>query len=237
VTSWEEGESVLLRIDPATAEVVAGIRLGWNASNVEFGYESVWVTVTVDAAPPAGEVLRIDPATNEVVARIAVGGGWPRDVVVGEGSVWVYGPSRLSGDGWEASSLWRIDPVTNELTATVLDQNGFLGAGGFLPDNVAVGGGWLWAANDPGKGLRIDPMTGTFTVFELAEGGFAWPFLTYEGHVFFGLGTVRILDMETLEVVGSVALESQVADAALDPATGTLWIANYEGSLTRVDLH
>lgn len=240
VLSRLAADAAVLRIDPSTTEVEATIPVGLNPSNVVVAEGAVWVTVTTTTPTlrPSGEVVRIDPATNEVVARIPVSDGWPRDVVVGEGSVWAYGHSGYSPEhGWEASSLWRIDPLTNELAATVLDQTGFLGDGGYLPDNVAVGDGWVWAASDRGKGLRIDPTTGTFTVFELAEGGFAWPFLAHEDHVFFGLGTVRILEMETLEGVGSIALDSQVADAALDPAMGTLWIANYEGTVTRIDLH
>jgi Tol biopolymer transport system component len=234
-TSWEGGESVLLRIDPATTEVDATIPLGSNASNVEVGFDGVWVTVTTEGDGPAGEVLRIDPVSNEIVARISIDGGWPRDVVVGEGSVWVYGHSKLEEHGWVASSLWRIDPVTNELMGTVLEQNGFLGDGSYLPDDVSVAEGWVWAADDRGNGLRIDPATGASSTFEV-HGGFAWPFLAYEGHIFFGLEPVRILDTGTLEVVASVALDSQVADAVLDPATGTLWIANYERSVTRIDL-
>ena len=237
MTSWQGGEGVLLRIDPATTEVDATIPLGSNASNVAFGFDAVWVTISSDRAGPAGDVLRIDPESNEIVARISIDGGWSREFVVGEGSVWVYGHSKLAEHGWVASSLWRIDPLTNEVVATVLDQTGFLGDGSYLPDNVAVGGGWLWAASNRGKGLRIDPTTGAFTTFEPPDGGFAWPFLAYEGNIFFGLDPVRILDTDTLEVVASVALDSQVADAVLDPATGTLWIANYEHSVTRIDLN
>jgi TolB protein len=237
VAASRDGTGVILRIDPATHDVVATIPVGSYLSDVGFGFDAVWVTRHSDGDPVAGEVVRIDPATNEVVARIQVSDGWTRDVVMGEGSVWVYGHSRHTGDVWEASSLWRIDPLTNRLAAAVLDQTGFLGDGSYLPDNVAVGGGWLWAASDRAKGLRIEPTTGTFTTFELAEGGFAWPFLAHEGHVFFGLEPVRILEMETLEVVGSIDLESQVADVALDPVSGTLWVANYEGTVTRIDLH
>jgi Tol biopolymer transport system component len=240
VTSWDGQQSVLLRVDRATAEVTDNIPLGWNADDVAFGFDAVWVTVTTSEASPSGEVLRIDPETNEVVARIPVDTGWPRDVVVGEGHVWAYGHSKLGEDGWQASSLWRIDPSSNQLV-TVLDQNGFLGDGGFLPNNVAVGEGWVWAASDSGNGVRIDAASGGLTSFRVGDdpnspNGFGWPYAVYRGHVLFGLGAVRVLDTETLEVVAMVDLESQVADAALDAATGTLWIANYEGTVTRIDL-
>lgn len=146
----------------------------------------------------------------------------------------MYGHSRLREHGWEASSLWRIDPLTNEL-ATVLDQQGFLGDGGALPDNLAAGEGVVWAADDKGNGVRIDPATGAVNTFEV-EDGFSWPFLAYDGKVFFGLHAVKILDTRTLEVVGSIDLNSSVVDAAVDASTGSLWITNYEDSITRIDL-
>ena len=241
VTSWDGSESVLLRVDPSTTEIVASIPLGGNADDLAVGFGAIWVTVTTDENPPTGGVLRVDPVSNEVVARIPVSTGWPRDVVIGEGSVWAYGHSKLEEHGWVASSLWRIDPTSNEIVATVLDQNGFLGDGGFLPDNVAVGEGWVWAADDRGNGVRIDPVAGESTTFRLVDdrgtpNGFAWPFLAYQGHVFFGLGTIKVLDTEMFEVVESIPLKSQVADSALDPEMGTLWIANYEDTVTRIDL-
>jgi dipeptidyl aminopeptidase/acylaminoacyl peptidase len=234
---WVSSSDEVLRIDPVTGDVVAAAGTGAQPlSGITYGFDSIWVAASSARDGPSDQVLRIDPISNEVVARIPVEGGEARDVVVGEGSVWVYGHSRLSGDTWEASSLWRIDPATNEVVATVLDQNGFLGAGSFLPDNVAAGQGWIWAADDRRDGVKIDPSTGALTTFRV-PGGFDWPYAVYAGHVFFGLGTVRVLDTETFEVVASVPLESPVADVSLDPAAGTLWIANYEGTVTRIDLH
>jgi dipeptidyl aminopeptidase/acylaminoacyl peptidase len=245
VTSRVEDDGAVLRLDPSTGQVVASVMIGDNASDLAVDDEAVWATTntTMLGFETSGEVVRIDPATNEVVARITINGGWPRDVVVGEGSVWVYGHSDYTtARGWQASSLWQIDPTTNQLVATVLDDRGFLGDGGYLPDNVAVGEGWVWAADHSGDGVRIDPETGALTTFQptdegLAPNGFAWPYAVYAGHVFFGLGSIEALDTETLQVVASIPLESQVADAALDPVTGTLWIANYEGAVTRIDLH
>ena len=234
VTSSQGGDGVVVRVDPGTGEVVTTIPVGPGLSNVEFGFGAVWVTLNFGGDPPAGEVVRIDPDANEIVARAPVNGGWPRDIAIGEGSVWVYGHSRLTGRGWDASSLWRIDPLTNEL-ATVLDQQGFLGDGGALPDNLAAGEGVVWAADDEGNGVRIDPATGAVNTFEV-EDGFSWPFLAYGGKVFFGLHAVKILDTRTLEVVGSIDLNSSVVDAALDASTGSLWITNYEDSITRIDL-
>ena len=244
VTSRVGDDGAVLRVDLSTGQVVASVMIGDHPSDLAVDDEAVWATTntTMSGFETSGKVVRIDPATNAVVARVTINGGWPRDVVVGEGSVWVYGHSDYTtARGWQASSLWQIDPTTNQLVATVLDDRGFLGDGGYFPDNVAVGEGWVWAADESGDGVRIDPGTAALTTFQptdegLAPNGFAWPYAVYAGHVFFGLGSIEVLDTETLEVVASIPLESQVADAALDPDTGTLWIANYEGTVTRIDL-
>jgi Tol biopolymer transport system component len=226
----------VLRLDLSTGEIAATIPVGDQLSNIAVGQGTVWVTRTTEGTPPSGEVVRIDSATNQIVDRIPVSGGWPRDVVIGDGSVWVYGHSRLAEDGWEASSLWRIDPRSSEAFVLV-DKEGFLGDGAALPDNVAVGEGDVWAAaaDQRGTGLRIDAATGTVARFEV-DGGFGWPFLVEAGRVWFGRDTIRLLDMETLEVVDVVDAEIESIDAAFDPSTATLWVANYDGSITRIDL-
>jgi DNA-binding beta-propeller fold protein YncE len=236
VLSWVAREGAVLRTDSSTNEIAATIPVGDQLSNIAIGEGAVWVTRSTDGDPPSGEVVRIDPTTNEIVDRIPVSGGWPRDLVIGEGSVWAYGHSRLAEHGWEASSLWRIDPFTNE-AVVVLDQDGFLGDGSALPDNVAVGDGHVWAAaaDERGTGLRIDPATGEVGRFEV-EGGFAWPFLVESGRVWFGRDEIRLLDTETLEVVDVVDAEIESIDAAFDPSTASLWVANYDGTITRIDL-
>lgn len=234
VLSRAASDGAILRIDPSTDEITATIPLGDQLSNVAIGDGAVWVTRATDENPPSGEVIRIDPTTNEIVARIPIPGGWPRDLVVGEEMIWAYGHSLYRDNVWEASSLWRIDPVTNE-PFVVVDREVFLGDGADLPDNLAVGGGYVWASDDSGRGLRIDAASGDISRFEV-EGGFAWPFLVENGRVWFGRDEIRILDAETLVVVGGVNVETQSVDAAFDTSTASLWVANYDGTLTRIDV-
>jgi WD40 repeat protein len=236
VLSRTASEGAILRIEPSTNGIDATIPIGDELSNIAIGQGAVWVTRATGGNPPTGEVVRIDPTTNEIVARIPVSGGWPRDLVVGQGSVWAYGHSRLLDHGWDASSLWRIDPVTNE-AIVVVDQVGFLGDGAELPDNVAIGDGYVWvaAADQEGHGLRIDPATGEETRFTV-EGGFAWPFMIEAGRVWFGRDEIRLLDTETLEAVDVVDAEIESIDTAFDPSTASLWVANYDGTITRIDL-
>jgi len=226
----------ILRINPSTSEIAATIPVGDQLSNIAVGEGAVWVTRTTDGGTPSGEVVRIDPTTNEIVNRIPISGGWPRDLVIGDGWVWAYGHSRLAEHGWKASSLWRIDPISNE-AFVVVDQDGFLGDGSALPDNVAVGDGYVWAAaaDKRGTGLRIDAASGEVARFEV-EGGFGWPFLVKAHRVWFGRDRIRLLDTETLEVVGVVDAEIENIDAAFDSSTASLWVANYDGTITRIDL-
>lgn len=234
-TSYQGRDGVIKRIDPSSGQVVATIPVGRHPSDVEVGLDAVWVTLNLPSREPAGEVVRIDPTTNAVVARVPVDKGWPRDIVIGEGAVWVYGHSKRSEGAWVASSLWRIDPVLNRLDGAVLDRNGFLGDGGYLPNNLVLGEGVVWAADEEGNAVRIDPSSGAISTFHV-RGGFSWPFAVFDGRIFFGLHPLRILDSRTLELEGSLTFGSQVADAFLDPATSTLWVASYEDTVTRVDL-
>ena len=227
---------VIKRIDPNSDRVVATIPVGRWPSNVEFGLDAVWVTLNLPRAHPTGEVIRIDPATNQVVARIRVDGGWPRDIAIGEGAVWVYGHSRRSAGAWSASSLWEIDPQTDQLVGTVLDRKGDLTDGIYFPDGVSVGDGYVWVANASEDGLRIDPITHSRKRFSV-KGGFEAPFAVYAGGVWhLGNHGLSRLDTTTLgeQTFGYRSLS--IIAAALDEASGTLWVASYTNTITRIDL-
>jgi hypothetical protein len=237
VTSYDGQQGVIRRIDPGTDRVVETIPVGSDPVNVGFGLGAVWVTLNHSVDPPAGAVVRIDPVMNQVVAHIPIADGWPRDMAIGEGAVWASGPSKESGDTLLASSVWRVDPESNQLVGTVLDQKGALTEGVYLADSVSVGAGAVWAADDRGNAVRIEPTTGVATTFRV-QGGFGVPFMVYEGSVWFvagknsGLGR---LDAQTLDVT-TFDLNMSSVDAAIDPFTSTLWIANYQDTVTRIDL-
>ncbi|MEX2439520.1 MAG: hypothetical protein WD739_06530 [Actinomycetota bacterium] len=237
IAAYDGQQGVIRRIDPATNEVVATIRLGGGPSGVDFGLGALWVT-TSQTGPPTGAVLRIDPTTDQVVGEISIDEGSPRDIAIGEGSVWVSGPSKVTGDTFLASSLWQIDPQSDRLVRTVVDQTGALSETVYGPDSVSAGEGSVWAADHHRNLVQIDPMTGEATPIPL-EGGVSNPFLVYGGNVWFVSdrnGRIGRLDTQTLER-GSQDLDtSMVIDAALDPTSGTLWIANYRNTVTRIEL-
>lgn len=106
----------LVRIDPATGNVVARVDVGLEPQGLAADEESVWVTngsgcgeivSCGDASDPPtfkfpqqSSLMKIDPRTNRVVSTIAL--DEPQDVDIAFGSVWV---SNVNGD----AEIVRID--------------------------------------------------------------------------------------------------------------------------------
>lgn len=142
VLSDARGE--LTRIDAATNEVVGRIEVLPRSYCAAFGFDSVWVTNSVDdERGHAGSVQRIDPATNRVIATIPTGPD-PRFLAAGEGAVWTF--------NWADGSVSRIDPADN--TALELPVS-LLGGGG----DIATGGGRVWIRGAQTLLATIDPAT------------------------------------------------------------------------------
>src|SRR5215211_658047 len=114
----------VVRIDPATNQVVATIGVGRAPSGLAVGAGGVWVSRRSD-----GAVVRIDPATNRVVATIPVGRAQGA-LTVADGVVWVALPEH---------GLGRIDPAGNRSTV--------VRAPGCCAGELAAGEGALWVAN------------------------------------------------------------------------------------------
>jgi hypothetical protein len=98
----------IVRIDPATNQVVATIDLGVDPGTIAVDGSDVWV------ADPAGTVVRIDATSNTVRARIWIG-SLTFGIAAGPDVVWVSG---RSFDDRHAM-LWRVDPATNTVVATI----------------------------------------------------------------------------------------------------------------------
>jgi hypothetical protein len=140
-----DAAGVLSRIDPASNEVVATIRVEPHSYAAVYEFGSVWTTSTgaPDLQGP-GIVQRIDPATNAVVATIRIGPR-PLFLAAGEGGVWTLN----QGDG----TVTRIDPLTNAQVATI--DVGVPGTGG----DIATGAGRVWVRAKEVLLSAIDPAT------------------------------------------------------------------------------
>lgn len=245
-------EGAVFRVDPRSDEVVATIPLDCAhdlstpdcfPSDVAADESGVWVTLEHD--PTAGEVVRIDPATNEVVARIPIQ-GWPRDVVVGEGAVWVFVLTEFDGETVEAGTLLRIDPGSDKVVATLLRGELLPGGGTEIAPMLAVGehAVWAWAQEWQPRfanvAVKINAQTNEVTRERIAVDHF-FPFAVAEGGVWFiGSSGERAalarLNARTLEVDQSVVLGITPIDAAFDQAGDRVWVADYWPSVVRVDL-
>lgn len=164
VWSVSSGYGTLSRIDPASGEVVAKIKVGRGAVDVAVDEESgaVWVAGLylpkdydgLDSSENPGaerynKLSRVDPKTNRVVAEIPVRADSPdggaQNVAAGEEAVWV-----ASVDG----RLLEVDPAANEVVAVEP-------LGDYSSDLVVSGGSvWVSGQNRSGTWLkRVDPRT------------------------------------------------------------------------------
>lgn len=169
---WEMDGGVLLQVNPRTRDLIRSIAVGVSPGDVAVGAGAVWITdqnsqTLLRVDPQYGDITRIR-LSAQGLSKPGTGGG----VAVGAGSVWVaQGLSRIVridpasgrvvssiplpdanvvafGDGavWVAASdlgtLTRIDPRTGTVVATAR-------IGAWICC-VAVGGGYVWAANNTG---------------------------------------------------------------------------------------
>jgi hypothetical protein len=167
---WVTGAGGIVRVDPATDEVVAEIVVPGTGdySQIAVGEGSVWVTAP-ELRPDGsrGNLVRIDPDTNDVAATIHLGGPIG-GVAVGGGSVWVTLPEDV------ASTVFRVDPATDQVVDTVR-----VGVG---VGSVIFGEGSVWANHefDVGSVTRIDPASGGVAgtldvpIVQAAGGGSLW---------------------------------------------------------------
>ncbi len=141
------GRGLLLKIDPATNEIVQEIKAKMldPEGSVGVGEGGVWVLTAAEAGDTGDRNLtRFNPQSGAVDAVISLP-SYSAGVVVDFGSVWVTGYSR--------GELYRIDPKRNAIVSTVwLNEE---------PRFIASGEGSIWVLNQgDGTVQRIDGRTG-----------------------------------------------------------------------------
>jgi YVTN family beta-propeller protein len=193
------------------------IELAGHPGNIVAADEGVW------AAVGAGTVVRIDPATNRVAATVPIH-GYPDELAVGDGSVWV-----TSGVDAGADVLTRIDPGTNRVVATISLPGSYAGP-------VAAGGGAVWLVlidrdsragslvridretNEVGARIPLDAGRARFGFDELAVGHRAVWLLALTG--LDGPGKLLRFDPRTNRLVARVSADA--LNTVVGP--GGLWI-------------
>ena len=258
-----DGEGRVLRIDPATGEIVARIELPqqlykWppepdqpvrSADRVVVAEGNVWVT---DAA---GYLYRIDPGRNAIagapleVRALPPAGTqpfYPMSMVAGEGSVWIArsDPTLVQRGGVEVGnvlgSLVRVDSSTGEPVATIAIEGS--------PGGMAYSGGALWlaasvinATNPRGPSTqvvyRIDPATNAISGQVRLEGAdgdaFSFPLVAGTDDVWAIVGS-RYFRIDAASSKVLLTVDGPAAAAGVRTANA-LWVATGETTVAAID--
>lgn len=241
---WVTGyakDAIIERVDPTNGEV-RRIPLGgkYESSDVYATSDAVWVAL--DGAP--SQVVRVDPSTNQVTGRVPLQEHDIRRIVATDGSV-IAEEYR-----WEKGSpsgiYTAIDPDTVEVTGR-FETHASLGPAG----DILVQGGRLWGTSlIEGAGCceaisPLDPLTGR-------PQGMLFPFGRYNGPRGFivaddagfwygaypggsGGSADRLSFMDA--TTGEITQYGKAGGITATLYDGDLWWLNFDGTVTRVDLH
>ncbi len=237
-STGETGSSVLVRIDPATDQVVATTSLEPEPWYVAAGAGAVWV-----GFPRSSMIQRVDAATNEVTGQVQLPGDGVSAIAADDQAVWVEVIQDRSDQGQQnLASLVRIDPQTSEVVATIPLE----GLSGY-DDEIAIGAGAVWVAGVNLTGpseerganlLRIDPMTNSInavlpvSAFSVRAGaGAVWVTSPADG-VNDSLHkpeawAAREIDPTTNEVSAPIPLPGNVSGVLAVTADG-VWFSGYD---------
>jgi hypothetical protein len=226
--SRTQGQLVLqtLRIDPATDKITATLPDVGGQVAVGEGY--LWALASGPGDSTTTTLVKIDPSTGATISSLPLG-ATATDIVVGGGFVWVTTlPDPQSG------TLIQVDAATNQVLHTLK-----------LPfnDSSVFADGTLWAptccSNNNVSLVRVDA-TGA-TIGEPVEVGDGLPFAGAFGHLLLmsERGELSDLNLATGQVESLVKSDWPAAHerTVLDPTTGTVWVSNYQDTVTRIDVH
>jgi hypothetical protein len=231
---WIGLPGAVQRVDPETGQVLAEIR--GVGSLVTFTTGAVW------AVASATSIARIDSSTNQLVATVSL--DLPADgYIIGRpvgtaDAVWVIAALESDASGVASGELLRIDPGTNSVVARIDLE--------VASSALAVGEGAAWVARwgaDRTYLTRIDTGINRADGPIVVEGGWT-PFAVGAGRLWLMGGIepeIRLawLNLAALELEGSIVVGRMPAfegSGVFDPETDTVWVAQYEDSVTRVDV-
>jgi hypothetical protein len=226
-----DGEGTLLRMDPATGELVARVPVDsvpaweWGGGGLAVGNGSVWIAgsipspdeATSETAGSDAALFRVDPVANQVVETIPLGGDFAADVAVTADGIWAN-----IFRGQQEAELVRVDPTTLQVVARIPLASSYV-------RDVLTAGGYVWVQENPVHGStvgsdssleKIDPATNEVVATVDAE---AAKFGVFEGDIWAltGKGFVRI-DVGSEEPVGDPS-------PAGDPRFGANLAADSDG--------
>jgi DNA-binding beta-propeller fold protein YncE len=219
-----------------TNTVTAMIPLGGtHGADIAVDQSNVWVAYFGEEH--AG-VARVDPATNSVTAQVPVPSNYVRRITAADGGV-VATELEWEGNEGPCMVLTAIDPGTATITARERVNPPCGGVQLFAwNDEVWASGSELQRVNPTtaqlvGEPLRFEPEHFPRS-FVFGAGQEVW-FAAYPGGNGVRPDRVARLDTATGEI--DYFIEAGGIDAVFAPETRTIWILEYRGSLTRVDIN
>lgn len=232
-------DAAVIRIDASTNEVVTTFDLGGHVgADIALLDGDLWVLLFGDeSVDQAMEVVRVDPGTGHVLARFTLDAAWAHSLVAADGRLItiVGGENAVNEDG----RMIVIDPAASEPSRIQMPSR-------YHSTTPVLWRGQGWVSLEPGF-IRFDPLTEEFIqppimlparyadccgFIEGDDRGF-W-FVTVDsnggphpGLVLFDPASAEVTELATLDEGSPVALAV---------APDSVWILNYEGTLTHVDL-
>lgn len=234
-------DAAAIRIDAASEQVVQTIELGGVVgADLAFLDGDLWVLLFGDeTVNHSMEVVRVDPASGEILARIPLSAGWAHSIVPAAGRLVLIEGGE--GDAVNVGGhMTSIDPTTNEVGARTAIESDFSAHG-----PVA----WreqVWAFVADGF-ARFDPISAEIVERSPALGlADCCGFLEADDRGIWFLGVeertgaterrLALFDPETGQVHELVSLGGDESPVAMAVAPDSVWILNYEGTLTHVAL-
>jgi Tol biopolymer transport system component len=235
-------DAAVIRIDTSTNAVVDGFSVGGTVgADLTFLDGDLWVLLFGDeTVDHRMEVARVDPSRAQVLTRIPLTTTWAHTIVAAGGRLLVLEGGRLVVN--KGGQLTSIDPATDAVGASAEIPSPYSAEGPVVwRDELWAGVEHGFARFDTETGEEIDrssdldPSRWSLGRMSLeADDRGIW-FLGYNGLQ--GSGPVRLamFDPEADAVIELVALE-EGNPVAMAVGSDSVWILNYEGTLTRVDL-
>jgi hypothetical protein len=214
----------LVRIDPATNQVTATVRVGGPISGVGIGGGWVWVT-RPETGP--GSLIRVDPGTGRVVDERPVGTS-PGPPVYAEGYVWVASTDE---------GVSKVDPVSGRVIDVLR-----------IPPVETAADGSLWAVGDDSV-VRLDPESGAAlatiaverAVHVATAGTTLWVLSMARSsdptlfEPIAGTAAVTRIDTSSNRIVGDPIRLVDLQPLALVARGRSAWVGDYDGgTVTRI---
>ena len=210
-------------IDPASNKLVAEVPVGIDPEAIAVGEGGVWVANIEDET-----VSKIDPATRELVRGGIAVDGYPSDLTVGAGSVWVaLGAS---------AQLRLINPDQNVASSRIsaLGKDTMPCGAPFASIAFGAGSAWFVCRSGPIGRINARTLVATTILEELVVSSSA--VIAQFSDIAFGLDSLWIVNSAGDRVVEVDPLTTQIqqpitvgkAPTAIAVGGDSLWVTDFE---------